>query len=255
MVTGGENPVVHWLHARRGLVTGDAHRGASYESVARISRRRLVGLIAAASITLVVEPLLFVPACAATQRNLRFRVLRKGSTIGEHRVTFRAAGDHLVVNTHIEITVKGLFLTKFRLKHEAEEIWQAGRLVAVESTTDDDGTRLQVSGRAVEGGFRIHGEDGPFLASAHLLTSNSLWNSRILDADRLIDVQHGEEVGLVAKPLGEALVEVPQGQVRASRHRIITPYYAGIVFYDHDWSWVKALIEARGQLIEYALII
>lgn len=255
MVTGDANPVVHWPRAERGLIAGDVHGGASYECVARISRRRLLGLVAAASITPVVEPLLFVPAWAATQGDLRFRVLRKGSTIGEHRVTFRAAGNRLVVNTHIEITVKALFLTKFRLKHDAEEIWQAGRLVAVESTTDDDGTRLQVSGRAVEGGFRIHGEDGPFLASAHLLTSNSLWNSRILDADRLIDVQHGGEIGLVAKPLGEALVEVPQGQVRASRHRIITPHYSGIVFYDDGRSWVKALIETRGQLIEYALII
>lgn len=255
MVAGGENPVVHRPRARCSLVAGDAHAGATHESVPRVSRRRLLGLIAAASITPVVEALLSVPACAATQRDLRFRVFRKGSAIGEHSVTFRAAGDRLVVNTHIEITVKALFLTVFRLRHHAEEIWQAGRLVAVESTTHEDGTRLQVSGRAVEGGFRIHGEDGPFLASAHLLTSNCLWNSQILDADRLIDVQHGGEIGLVVKPLGEALVEVPQGQVRASRHRIITPHYAGIVFYDDDQRWVKTLIEARGQLIEYVPII
>lgn len=255
MVADDVNPVVHRPRARCSLVAGDAHAGATYESVARINRRRLLGLIAAASIMPVVEPLLSTPACAATQRDLRFRVLRKGSTIGEHSVTFRAAGDRLVVNTHIEITVKALFLTVYRFKHDAEEIWQAGRLVAVESTTDDDGTQVQVSGRAVEGGFRIHGQDGPFLASAHLLTSNSLWNSRILDADRLIDVQHGGEIGLVVKPLGEVLVEAPQGQVRASRHRIITPHYAGIVFYDNDRRWVKTLIEARGQLIEYAPII
>ena len=72
---------------------------------------------------------------------------------------------------------------------------------------------------------------------------------------RLIDVQYGGEIGLVARPFGEEQVATPQGQVRASRYHIITPHYAGSVFYDRDQSWVKALIELKGQTIEYALAI
>jgi hypothetical protein len=66
-------------------------------------------------------------------------------------------------------------------------------------------------------------------------------------------VQYGGEIGLVARPFGEEPVATPQGQVRASRYHIITPHYAGSVFYDSDQSWVKALIELKGQTIEYAL--
>ena len=190
---------------------------------------------------------------AATPSNLSFRALRNGSPIGVHTVSFRQDGERLVVRTRIDISVKVLRFTAFYLKHEAEEVWQSGRLVAIKSTTDDNGTRLQVSGSAVEGGFRIIGEEGPFLAPAQLLTSNMLWDTRMLSASRLIDVQYGGVIGLAVKPLGPALVDTPQGQVRANRHHIITPHYAGTLFHDSSGRWVKALIEAKGEVIEYAL--
>src|SRR4029453_11137283 len=119
------------------------------------------------------------------------------------------------------------------------------RLVSVRSTTDDNGRLLEVSGNAVADGFRIIGADGPFLASAHLLSSNTLWDSRILRENRLIDVQHGGEIGLVTKQLGDERVNTPHGPVRASRHHMITPYYAASVFHDSDGRWVKGLLELR----------
>lgn len=103
-----------------------------------------------------------------------------------------------------------MFFTAFRFKHEAEEVWESDRLVSVKSTTDDNGTLLQVSGKAVADGFRIIGADGPFLASAHLLTSNALWDSRIVRETRLIDVQHGGEIGLVTNQLGDEQVAPPR---------------------------------------------
>ena len=218
-----------------------------------MTRRRLFGLAATGAAMPLLRPLPSVRAYAAARRDLRFRALWHGSSIGEHRVAFRTDGDRLVVDTHIDIAVRVLFFTVFRLKHDAQEIWQAGRLVSVTSTTDRDGTRLQVSGNAVADGFRIVGEDGPFLATADLLTTNALWDSRIVHEQRLIDVQYGGEIGLVAKLLGDEQVDTPQGPVRASRYQIITPHYAGSVFYDGDQSWVKALIELKGQTIEYAL--
>lgn len=206
---------------------------------------------AAACVMQYLGPLSF--AYAATRKNVRFRALWKGRSIGQHVVTFQMDGDRLAVNTHIDIVVKVLFFTAFRLKHEAQEIWQAGRLVSVTSTTQRDSTRLQVSGKVVEDGFLIDGSNGPFLAPANLLTTNSLWDSRIVDEVGLIDVQYGGQVGLVVKSLGLEQVDTPQGAVRAGRYQIITPYYAGSVFYDEDLRWVKALIELKGETIEYVL--
>ena len=222
------------------------------DDVARVNRRRTLRLFAAAALS----PILALPLrahAAAAPSNLRFRALRNGSPIGTHTVGFRQDGERLVVTTRIDILVKVLLFTAFYLKHEAEEVWQAGRLLAVKSTTDDNGTRMQVSGAAVPGGFRIISGEGPFLAPAQLLTSNMLWDTRMLSADRLIDVQHGGVIGLAVKPLGPALVDTPHGQVRANRHHLITPHYAGTLFHDAGGRWVKALIETKGEIIEYAL--
>jgi uncharacterized protein DUF6134 len=218
-----------------------------------VTRRRFLGLATAAAAIPVLGPLLSLRAYGAAHRDLRFRALRHGSPIGEHRVAFRPDGNRLRVETRVDIAVKVLFVTAFRFTHEAEEVWESDRLVSVKSTTDDNGSLLQVSGNAVADGFRIIGDEGPFLASAHLLTTNALWNERIVRETRLIDVQHGGEIGLVTKPLGDAQVDTPEGPVRASRHQMITPYYAGSVYYDSDGRWVKGLIELKGQRVEYVL--
>jgi len=217
-----------------------------------VTRRRFLGLATAAA-AIPLLPLVPARAYAAARRDLRFRALRDGAPIGEHRVTFRPDGDRLTVETRVDIAVKVLFFTAFRFKHEADEVWQSDRLVSVKSTTNDNGTLLQVSGIAVADGFRIVGEDGPFLASAQLLTSNALWDRRIVREQRLIDVQHGGEIGLVVKALGDEQVDTPQGSVRATRHHMITPYYAGSVFHDSDGRWVKGVLELKGERIEYAL--
>lgn len=218
----------------------------------RWGRRRTLRLLGAAALNSVVGLPLHGRAAVAS-RNLHFRVLRQGKPIGVHTVTFRQDGERLVVATRIDITVKVLMFTAFYLKHDAEEIWQAGRLLAVKSTTDDNGTRLQVSGSAVAGGFRITSEDGPFLAPAHLLTSDMLWDIRMLREDRLLDVQYGGVIGLAVKPLGQALVDTPQGQVLANSHHLITPHYTGTLFHDSSGRWIRGLIEAKGEIIEYAL--
>jgi hypothetical protein len=214
-----------------------------------VTRRRF---LAAAAIP-VLAPLACIRVAAAARRDLRFRALRDGASIGEHRVTFRSDGDRLTVATRVDIAVQVLFITAFRFRHDAEEVWQANRLVSVTSTTNDNGTLLRVSGTALADGFRIIGDDGPFLASGRLLTSNTLWDSRIVHEQRLIDVQHGGEIGLVMKALGDEQVDTPQGPVRATRYHMITPYYAGSVFHDRDGRWVKGLLELKGERIEYAL--
>jgi hypothetical protein len=218
-----------------------------------MNRRRLLGLAMAGAAAPLLGPLMAGAARAAVLPDIRFRALHRGSPVGTHSILFRADGDRLAVTTQIDITVKVLFFTAFRFKHEAEEVWQSGRLVSVKSTTNDNGTHLQVSGYAAGDGFRILGEDGPFLASAQLLTSNTLWDRRLVGESRLIDVQHGGEVGLVAKRLDEETVRTPQGPVIASCYRIITPHYAGSLFYDADGRWVKGLIEQQGEILEYAL--
>jgi hypothetical protein len=185
--------------------------------------------------------------------NIDFRVLYHGASVGEHKVAFHMQGDSLVVTTHIDILVKVWFLTAFRYAHDSVEVWHAGRLVSVESATTDDGVVSSVSGQAVRKGFRISSADGPFLAAPALLTSNTLWDRRLMQESMVIDVQHGGVTGLVVKRLGEERVETPRGAVNATHFQILTPLYAGSLFFDGDGRWIKGLIERQGEVLEYVL--
>jgi hypothetical protein len=154
----------------------------------------------------------------------------------------------------VEETVRRLRAAGFSELRESEEwILRPGDARYV-TRADASVIAFRVGDRSpVEAGFRIIGEEGPFLAPPHLLTSNMLWDTRMLGADRLIDVQHGGVIGLAVKSLGPALVDTPQGRVRANRHHLITPHYTGTQFHDAAGRWVKGLIEAKGEIIEYAL--
>ena len=218
-----------------------------------LSRRGLLRLAVGAAALPLLGPLSIGRARAAAPRDLLFRALRDGSQIGEHAIGFRTDGDHLTVKTRVDIEIKVLFFSVFHFRHRCHEVWRAGRLISIDSTTDDDGTLLRVSGGAVADGFRIVGADGPFLAASALLTSNTLWDPRIVSQDRMLDAQYGGEIGLVTKRLADEPVVTPRGPVRASCYQMITPHYAGRLFYDSEGSWVKALLELKGESIEYAL--
>ncbi len=217
------------------------------------SRRRILVLAVSAAAFQPLMPLLPVTARADVPQNKHFTVLLDGSPIGEHRIVFREDGNLLVVETQINIEVVKLTFTVFRFKHEAKETWDSGRLVSVESKTDNDGTLSNVTGSTVSDGFRLVSEKGPFLATKAIMSSNAIWDSRIVSAKRLIDVQHGSEIGLIAKRLPDEQVDSPSGSVRASRYLLITPFFTGKVFYDSNLRWVKAQVEVNGQTIEYAL--
>lgn len=233
---------------------GRAHRPAAVERRRVLLAGAAAGLAPlAAALPFTALPFTALPLAAASVADVSFRASWDGKPVGVHRVAFRTDGDRVTVDTHVDITCKVLVFKVFRLKHDAREVWRAGRLLSLTSETElDDEFRL-VTGDAVENGFRIVGEDGPYLAAPHLLTTNSLWDSRIVRQATLIDVQHGGEVGLVARLLGSEQVATPRGEVRASRYQFITPHYAGSVFYDDDQRWVRALVELKGETLEYAL--
>lgn len=214
----------------------------------------MLGMVTASALLPVVGSFFPSSAFAYASPDLCFKALYQGAPVGVHCVAFRSDGDLLVVTSRVEIKVKVLFFTAYHYTHQAEEIWHSGRLVSVESTTFDNGTHLSVSGRAAADGFRIKSTDGPFLADGNLLTTDSLWNSQLVRESKMIDVQNGCETGLVVKPLGKEEVITPQGRLMANRFQIITPDYAGSLFFDDDGRWVKSILERQGETLEYALV-
>jgi Domain of unknown function (DUF6134) len=126
-------------------------------------------------------------------------------------------------------------------------------LVSLKSDTMEHGERLFVVGSAVSQGFRVVSKDGPFIAAASALTSNSLWTAAVLEQQTVIDAQHGGIIGISVHKLTDERVMIAGEQVHTARYRIISPYLAGSIWYDDLSRWVHGEFERDGAKVEYRL--
>jgi hypothetical protein len=117
-------------------------------------RRRALPLLAAL-------PLAPRPAAAALPAEYRFRVLREGSQIGTHRVSFAGGpGNELTARTEVDIAVRLAGFTVFRLAHRFSETWAGDRLRLAASRYDRNGRVSEMEARAEGNAVLVRGPDG-----------------------------------------------------------------------------------------------
>ncbi|MDO9709441.1 DUF6134 family protein [Paracraurococcus lichenis] len=125
---------------------------------------------------------------------LRFRVMRQGSEIGSHRVTFAEAGGLLTARTEVEIAVRLLGVTVFRLSHRFEESWSGDRLRLATSRRDRNGTVTEMRAEAAGGAIQVQGTAGAYRLPAEAAPL-SWWDPRHFTRP-LFDNETGEPVTL-----------------------------------------------------------
>jgi hypothetical protein len=108
-------------------------------------------------------------------------------------------------------------------------------------------------GAAMPQGFRVVSKGGPFIASAATLTSNSLWTPAMLEQLTVVDAQRGGVIGVSARKFADEQIVIAEGQVRATRYTVITPYFAGSIWYDKANLWVRGEFEREGSKVQYQL--
>lgn len=211
--------------------------------------RLLIALItlAAAAGLAAVDPL---RAALPKMNDIAFQVYRDGAQLGHHKISFRRENQDLHVDIDIQLEVKLLFLTVFSYSHQNREVWRDGRLVAIDTATDDDGQSYWMRGRATEQGLAIEGSSGRFLAPADVIPT-SYWNSDIVKETRLLDTQHGRLIQVEIEPAG--LESVPlAGQPVETRRYSMTGDLTLDLWYTAQGEWAKTSFEARGASVIYA---
>lgn len=110
---------------------------------------------------------LFLPRPGqAAPASLGFRVLREGAPVGTHRVRFREEGGLLEAVTEVRVQVRLAGFTVYRYSHDVTEQWRNGRLLALVSRLDRNGTRKGAEARAEAGGIMLRGGAGEQLLPA-----------------------------------------------------------------------------------------
>lgn len=96
----------------------------------------------------------------------RWQVMRQGSAIGTHNVTFTQRGEEVVALSDVSITPSFLGVVVYRYEHRYTEVTRGGRFVSVASRLNRNGTVVEVEARAEGAGVRVRGPEGELLLPA-----------------------------------------------------------------------------------------
>ena len=206
----------------------------------------MVGLAAVGGL-IVIDPL---RAALPRLDDIAFQVYRDGARLGHHHISFRREDQDLHVDIDIQLEVKLLFVTVFSYEHRNREVWRDGRLVAIETKTDDDGESYWMRGRATKTGFAVEGSSGRFLAPADVMPT-SYWNPQTVERSRLLDTQHGRLIQVEIAPTGLESVALAGQPVEARRYSMTGDLTLDL-WYTAQGEWAKTSFEARGAEVVYA---
>ena len=174
-----------------------------------------------------------------------------GRPFGHHRLSFRRDGDRLTVDIEIALEVRIAFVTAYRYRHRNTEIWRDGRLVSLDSRTDDDGRQHRVTARSAPEGLVVDGIDGRIVAPADIIPT-SYWNKAIVDQTTVLDTQHGRLVDVTIRPRGTETVTAAGQSITTERYAVTGGADLDL-WYSQAGQWVRMAFTARGSDIEYVL--
>lgn len=185
------------------------------------------------------------------RRVYAFDVYRKGEKIGEHRVTVSRIGeDRYRAEVTIDLEVKLAFIPVYTYTHRAEEIVENGRLVSLESRTDDNGEIYEVRARR-EGDDRllVEGPAGRMEITPDIVPT-TYWRDSLVRSNRLLDTQKGRILNVQAEPEYRGSISIHGREVPATRYSISGDLQLQI-WYDHSGTWSKLRFDYKGETLEY----
>lgn len=192
-------------------------------------------------------------AAQASPETIRFAITRNGEQIGTHAIEINRSGKETSVSVSTDLTVKVLFVTAYRLQQTESERWQDGKLVALNSTCDNNGARHTVSAVAKGSGLELKVDGKATVVDSNILPG-SFWNPELLKRPTMLDTKDGQLMQVSVRDGGEEEVTVNNRAVKA-HHYTINSRYSQDVWYDDQARLVQAkLVASDGSVIMYRLL-
>ncbi|MEX0838014.1 MAG: DUF6134 family protein [Parvibaculum sp.] len=183
---------------------------------------------------------------------LAFRVERGGTPIGTHRISFTQEGDALIVDIEINLAVTFGPLTLFHYEHRNREVWRGGKLVSLDTETDDDGHKYTVSARASDGGLAVTSSAHGSLTAPADIIPTSYWNPATVTQMQLLDTQAGRIVDVTVTPVATREVAVDGAAVTAREYEMAGDLKLRLL-YSLQNEWLNVAFVARGEEVDYTV--
>ena len=186
-------------------------------------------------------------AWAAEPQRLEFEVLLDAKPIGTHRYEVVTADDgSQTVTSKASFDVKLLGFVVYRYRHQAQERWREGCLANIDSTTDDNGAKVTVSGHASTGGFEVV-RPRPLVRSG-CIRGYAYWNPAwLLNQMQLLNPQTGEFDASSMTLVGRESVNRSGASIPANHYRLLGGKLVIDLWYSDGGEWLQLESPARGS--------
>jgi Family of unknown function (DUF6134) len=192
-------------------------------------------------------------AAPTPAETLRFAIMRNGEQIGTHAIEISRTGPETNVRITTDLSVKVLFITAYRLQHNATERWVNGQLVAFDSTTDNNGVRHKVSATRGTSGLEVQADGKTRRVDQNALPA-SLWNPELIRRKTAFDTQDGQ-----VDPISVTDTDMEDlsfgARALKAHHYEVKGRYSHDIWYDERGRLVQVkLIGSDGSVISYTPI-
>ena len=189
----------------------------------------------------------------ATSQVLQYNVEHPTyGNIGTYTNIVSENGTSTDVHTVLHIAVKVIGIPLFHQDATREERWENQRLVGFQSATDDNGTKIDVTGEAEASRFVIHSSSNGTISAPPQVHPSNPWAPFILKTNVMMSSKTGKVLPVVVTDTGEVTVTLDGRPVRA-RQWFIDDNKHQVVWIDDKGVVVAFQAQEHGTAIKFVL--
>ncbi|MGD0865162.1 MAG: DUF6134 family protein [Rhizomicrobium sp.] len=167
---------------------------------------------------------------------LAFRIMRDGSRIGTHALSFQKNGNAMNVRVDVEIAVYFGPIRLFHYTHKNLECWRGGQLQSMDAATDYDGTPAFATLRRQSGQLFAEGSKvARYAAPANVLPATH-WNKAELSVP-MVNPENGVLLRPTILNLGMDDVALASGAKVPAQHYAWRSADTLDLWYGSDGAW------------------
>jgi hypothetical protein len=183
--------------------------------------------------------------------SLTFRLMRHGSEIGRHALTFDRRGNALTVHIAVDARVTLLSVPVVRYTLRAVETWQGDTLTGVTSETDKNGRHQWVNARRSTEGLVVLGSQTQRYIAPEPAGCTSYWDRRVL-ARPMISMEDGVLLRPNVSVRNAETIQLASGESVPADHYSLSGAFKVDLWYDRTDTWASlAYTAADGSTVQY----
>ena len=187
----------------------------------------------------------FADASENNAQQLKFKVFLDDDEIGFHKLAVSPIEGGEAVSIEASFDIEIIFINIFSYRHQADEVWQQGCLVSLNSATTENSDKEFVKSSIIDGALQVESvEHNARLTGC--VSSFAYWDVKRLQTEYLLNSQTGEYVPAELTALGQSSFEFSGNISAATQYRLFAEDAFIDLWYDDNNVWMALQTKVNG---------